>query len=96
VKATIIRSDGTRIEAEGTPEEIARLAPGWYTLPATNNVCFCCNGLLTGVWCPAHGYRPPTVFPFPGVIWSVQNVAAAAAQPTTVFLGNANTSWLTS
>lgn len=37
MKATIYKADGTRIEAEGTPEEIARLAqtaqayvPYWY------------------------------------------------------------------
>lgn len=33
MKATITRPDGTRIEAEGTPEEITKLAGGWTDAP---------------------------------------------------------------
>jgi hypothetical protein len=83
MRATIIRPDGTRIEAEGTPEEVARLAPNIPALPTNNYVCLCCGGLLTGVWCPVHGYRPSWPL-YPTIFWG-----AAAANPTTVFLGNA-------
>jgi hypothetical protein len=78
MKATIVRPDGTRIEAEGTPEEIARLAPApvpWWPL-----LCTC----LTSSWCPVHGQRWWT--PIPTITYG-GNINAAGGNALPVIYG---------
>ncbi len=57
MKATIVRPDGTRIEVEGTPEEIAKLAPATVFIAPPNVVCSC----YTAWPCPLHAFRHPGV-----------------------------------
>lgn len=60
MKATITKPDGTKIECEGTSEEIARLVG----TPATFTVCTCNTPLLRAL-CPIHPFAAPVTNPVP-------------------------------
>lgn len=89
MKATITRPDGTRIEAEGTPEEIARLAQPHY-VPV--QACTCWAGL-----CSLHTMRTAQpVNPWPwftlgtltsdSIRFTPTNTAGCAGNPTSYWI----------